>query len=287
MLGAKLPVTSGAAVVGSGGSREGGNEKNATEALSADRNRKRRKPSKQAPAAQTASDGAALREASQPRSRKSVDALQKEPSLMPKPSKQQGVAARGGSKKPAEMAHSSVASADWKRPGKTVAKSSGTQQANVQLSVQGASTSAAGGSGASCSLGDAAVCRFPMHALTAINDVLFGRHGYRRMDLHGDPRQVRGSSIHRTLLMSPHTLPVTCASGQHQSLLPLTAPTPIPCSPLLWGLSRMTQAVSRGASGNMPEGPVLRTDSSSAPRLHFRTQTALRLSPHACAGTRS
>lgn len=149
VLGAKLPVTSGAAVVGSGGSREGGNEKNATEALSADRNRKRRKPSKQAPAAQTASDGAALREASQPRSRKSVDALQKEPSLMPKPSKQQGVAARGGSKKPAEMAHSSVASADWKRPGKTVAKSSGTQQANVQVSVQGASTSAAGGSGAS------------------------------------------------------------------------------------------------------------------------------------------
>ena len=52
-----------------------------------------------------------------------------------------------------------------------------------------ASPSSASGGGPSCTLAEAAVCRFPMHALTAINDVLFGRHGYRRMAKHGDPRQ--------------------------------------------------------------------------------------------------
>ena len=51
------------------------------------------------------------------------------------------------------------------------------------------STSSAGAAGPSCALAKAAVCRFPMHALSAINDVLFGRHGYRRMAKHGDPRQ--------------------------------------------------------------------------------------------------
>lgn len=49
---------------------------------------------------------------------------------------------------------------------------------------------------ASCSTGGAgsparartAVCSFPMQALSAVNDVLFLRHGYHRMDRHGDPR---------------------------------------------------------------------------------------------------
>ena len=33
-----------------------------------------------------------------------------------------------------------------------------------------------------------AMCSFPMQALSAVNDVLFLRHGYKRMDRHGDPR---------------------------------------------------------------------------------------------------
>ena len=33
-----------------------------------------------------------------------------------------------------------------------------------------------------------AVCQYPMQALAAVNDVLFERHGYRRMARHGDPR---------------------------------------------------------------------------------------------------
>jgi hypothetical protein len=33
-----------------------------------------------------------------------------------------------------------------------------------------------------------AACGFPMQALAAVNDVLFERHGYRRMARHGDPR---------------------------------------------------------------------------------------------------
>ena len=29
---------------------------------------------------------------------------------------------------------------------------------------------------------------FPLHTLSAVNTVLFGRHGYMRMREHGDPR---------------------------------------------------------------------------------------------------
>lgn len=32
------------------------------------------------------------------------------------------------------------------------------------------------------------VCDYPVQALAAVNDVLFERHGYRRMTRHGDPR---------------------------------------------------------------------------------------------------
>ncbi len=32
------------------------------------------------------------------------------------------------------------------------------------------------------------VCDYPVQALAAVNDVLFDRHGYRRMDHHGDPK---------------------------------------------------------------------------------------------------
>ena len=33
-----------------------------------------------------------------------------------------------------------------------------------------------------------AMQRFPVHSMSAVNRVLFERHGYRRMPRHGDPR---------------------------------------------------------------------------------------------------
>jgi hypothetical protein len=48
----------------------------------------------------------------------------------------------------------------------------------------GAPSDHAGGSGHQGPSMDA----FPLSCVTAVNDVLFGMHGYRRMEHHGDPR---------------------------------------------------------------------------------------------------
>ncbi|BDA45434.1 probable UPF0162 protein XF_1494 at C-terminar half [Coccomyxa sp. Obi] len=39
------------------------------------------------------------------------------------------------------------------------------------------------------------VCDYPVQALAAVNDVLFDRHGYRRMDHHGDPKDSQLSAV--------------------------------------------------------------------------------------------
>lgn len=44
------------------------------------------------------------------------------------------------------------------------------------------------------------VCDYPVQALAAVNDVLFDRHGYRRMDHHGDPKYAPGSLLPSTCL---------------------------------------------------------------------------------------
>lgn len=60
----------------------------------------------------------------------------------------------------------------------------------------GASASGSASSSGGCGSGPgkglqrmaSAVSSFPMQALSAVNDVLFLRHGYHRQDRHGDPR---------------------------------------------------------------------------------------------------
>ena len=128
----------------------------------------------------------AARQGSADSSADQAAALEAKPPLMPKPAKQQ---------------RASTGKERDQRPSATAGnrESDGTSQAS-SASAQAMRLSDAespvirDGSAASCSLGDVSVCQFPMHALTAINDVLFGRHGYRRMALHGDPRQVPPSS---------------------------------------------------------------------------------------------
>jgi hypothetical protein len=64
------------------------------------------------------------------------------------------------------------------------------------LQERGGGGAAGGGSrvghasagGGAARMAASAVSSFPMQALTAVNDVLFLRHGYHRMDRHGDPR---------------------------------------------------------------------------------------------------
>jgi hypothetical protein len=103
----------------------------------------------------------------------------RKPALMPKPAKQQRAAvAQRGVKRAAAPRSSAPAAAK------------GLLSPRQQILGSGASI-ACSSAAPSCSLGNAAVCQFPMHALTAINDVLYGRHGYQRPELHGDPRQVQ------------------------------------------------------------------------------------------------
>ena len=104
----------------------------------------------------------------------------RKPALMPKPAKQQRAA----------VAQRGVKGAAAPRRNSAPAAAKGSLSPRQQIPAGGASI-ACSRAAPSCSLGNAAVCQFPMHALTAINDVLYGRHGYRRPELHGDPRQVQ------------------------------------------------------------------------------------------------
>ena len=116
--------------------------------------------------------------------RKSPTSSRKEPALMPKPAKQSAPALGSTS--------GQAASRDRQPTSKTRVEQSpdghhSPLHRETRESVE--SPSSARGADPSCALAEAAVCRFPTHALSAINDVLFGRHGYRRMAKHGDPRQ--------------------------------------------------------------------------------------------------
>ena len=116
--------------------------------------------------------------------RKSPTSSQKQPALMPKPAKQSAPVLGSTSRQAAPRERR-------RKSDIRVEQSPGSQHSplhrNSPESVE--SPSSARGADPSCALAEAAVCRFPMHALAAINDVLFGRHGYRRMAKHGDPRQ--------------------------------------------------------------------------------------------------
>ena len=104
---------------------------------------------------------------------------------MPKPAKQQGPPALGSTARQAPPS-------DRRRASSTRIEQSPDSHHNPLHRVPQESVerlSSARDAGLSCALAEAAVCRFPMHALAAVNDVLFGRHGYRRMAKHGDPRQ--------------------------------------------------------------------------------------------------
>ena len=119
------------------------------------------------------------------RCRKSPTSSQKEPALMPKPAKQQSAPALGSTSRQATPREKRQASDS--RVEQSPSSQHSPLHSDFPESVE--SPSSARGAGPSCALAEAAVCRFPMHALSAINDVLFGRHGYRRMAKHGDPRQ--------------------------------------------------------------------------------------------------
>ena len=116
--------------------------------------------------------------------RKSPASSQKQPALMPKPAKQSAPALGSTSRQAAPRERRQASDIG-------VEQSPGSQHSPLHRDSRESveSPSSARGTGPSCALAEAAVCRFPMHALSAINDVLFGRHGYRRMAKHGDPRQ--------------------------------------------------------------------------------------------------
>ena len=166
-LSSAQPLGAAGAMVRSSRGAEGRKERAVGETPGQQRNRRRKnRPSRRrGVASQSSADLAA--------------APQVQPPLMPKPAKQQRAASGQ------ERDQSAAAGPGSKR-------SSGSSRSSLQnaMPLHGKSPEFEAGSAATCSLGDAAVCQFPMHALTAINDVLFGRHGYRRMALHGDPRQV-------------------------------------------------------------------------------------------------
>ena len=150
--------------------------------------------------------------------RNSPTPSQKKPALMPKPAKQSAAALRSTSRQ--------AASRDRQPTSKTrVEQSPGDDHSPLHRNSREAvdsSPSSARGAGLSCALAEASVCRFPMHALSAINDVLFGRHGYRRMAKHGDPRQAyRLCQCLITLL--------SCVNSRLLRPFPAHEPTPPVC----------------------------------------------------------
>lgn len=178
VLHSRQPLGTAKAMVRSSRGTEGGKERAIGETLSAHSSsrRKERLSRRRGAARRGSSDSSADRAA----------ALREQPPLMPKPAKQHRASASD------EIDQRASAAAGSR-------KSHGTSQASsVSAHAMGVSADSPAirkGSAASSSLGDVSVCQFPVHALTAINDVLFGRHGYRRMALHGDPRQVPPGSV--------------------------------------------------------------------------------------------
>ena len=170
ILSSRQPLGTAGAMVRSTKGSEGRKERSIGETVSPPSS-SRRKSRRRGPARQSSSDSSTSQAA----------ASEAQPPLMPKPAKHQ----RASSAEAREQRISPTASSR-KSSGNGKASSASVQA--LGLSADGPATRK--GAGASCPLEDASVCQFPMHALTAINDVLFGRHGYRRMSLHGDPRQV-------------------------------------------------------------------------------------------------
>ena len=175
-LGTGQPLGTAGAMVRRRGA-EGQKERAVGEAVSSPRSSRKGRTSRRRGPARQSSSGSSVGQAA---------AQQAQPPLMPKPAKQQRASDSD------ERDQRTLPTAGSKKSSGTSKGSSASLQA---MGLTAESPVIRDGSAASCVPGDASVCQFPMHALTAINDVLFGRHGYRRMALHGDPRQVPPGSV--------------------------------------------------------------------------------------------
>ncbi len=183
IMNARQPLDTAGVVVRSSKGMEGRKERAMNETVSSHTsNRKKGKGSKRRglPRPKSASDSSVEQTA----------ASQAQPPLEPRPTQQQKAprVTKGN-----ETRQRSSAVSSSKKANSNSRLASGSQQKPSHLCAEGG-PEAKGGQGKSRSLGAASVCQFPMHAVTAINDVLFGRHGYRRMALHGDPRQAHAGS---------------------------------------------------------------------------------------------